>query len=126
MRYVVAVALAAHGVAHLVGFVVPWRLMTLPEPAYKTTVLGDRVDLGDAGIRVVGVLWLIAAVSFVASAAAWAFAREFALAATVFAVSLSSALCLAEWPAARLGALVNLMLVLLLMLRLHVAIALGS
>jgi hypothetical protein len=31
MRIVAALVLLVHGVSHLVGFVVPWRLATLPE-----------------------------------------------------------------------------------------------
>ena len=45
--------LLAHGVAHLVGFVSSWKLATLAELPYKTTVFSGRVDVGDAGIRVV-------------------------------------------------------------------------
>ena len=44
MSLVVAVVLVAHGVAHLIGFVVPWRLMTLPEMPYKTTLFAGRLD----------------------------------------------------------------------------------
>ena len=50
MRFGLAFLLVAHGVAHLVGFVSSWKLATLAELPYKTTVFSGRVDVGDAGI----------------------------------------------------------------------------
>jgi hypothetical protein len=64
MRFVVALILFAHGFAHLVGFVVPWRMATLPQMPYKTTVLANSLDVGKTGIRVVGIVWLLVAVWF--------------------------------------------------------------
>ena len=54
LTFVVGLAflLFAHGVAHVVGFLIYWRL--IPEGqswTYKTTLLGGLVDVGDAGIR---------------------------------------------------------------------------
>jgi hypothetical protein len=51
---VLGVLIALHGLAHLVGFAAP---------------LAGRLDLGDAGIRVVGVLWLLLAVALWVAAA---------------------------------------------------------
>ena len=58
-----------HGIAHVVGFVVPWRIVTSIEQPYRTTVLQGRIDLGDLGIRLYGLGWLTIAVSFAAIAA---------------------------------------------------------
>ena len=55
MRFVLAAILVAHGIAHLVGLVVSWRLAVFAEMPYKTTVLAGRIDAGDMGIRVIGV-----------------------------------------------------------------------
>lgn len=46
--------LLLHGVAHLVGFAVPWRLVRSEEVPYKTTILSGTVDVGDVGIRILG------------------------------------------------------------------------
>ena len=46
MRFVLVFFLLAHGVAHLVGFVSSWKLATLAELPYKTTVLSSRIDVG--------------------------------------------------------------------------------
>src|SRR3989304_1591381 len=60
--------LLAHGLIHLIGFVVPWKIAAPEGFSYKTTILAGRLDLGDGGIRFVGVLWLLATVVFVLAA----------------------------------------------------------
>jgi hypothetical protein len=113
MRLVFAFFLLAHGVAHLVGFVSSWKLATLAELPYKTTVFSGRVDVGDAGIRVMGVLWLLAGLAFLVAAVAVATEAGWAVRFVLAAVIASLMLCLAGWPDARVGVAVNLGLVLL-------------
>jgi len=67
-RTLAAVALAAHGLIHLIGFVVPWRISQLEDFPYRTTALGGSLALGETGARVVGVLWLVLAAGFVVAA----------------------------------------------------------
>jgi hypothetical protein len=107
MRFVLAAVLAAHGVAHLVGFVSSWKLATLAELPYKTTVFAGRFDLGDAGIRVYGALWLLAAVAMWIAAIAIGTAASGAMRLTMFALVASLALCIAGWPDSRIGVAVN-------------------
>lgn len=67
-RIGLAVLLALHGLVHLLGFVVPFRLAQIEGFPYSTSVFGGRVELGETGVRVGGVLWLLAAAAFVAAA----------------------------------------------------------
>lgn len=115
MRFAIAAVLAAHGIAHLVGFVSSWRIAELAELPYKTTIVGGRLDVGDVGARLVGLLWLIAALMFIAAAAGVAMQAQWAARLTAFVVAVSLALCVAGWPDARLGVPVNLALVALLL-----------
>ncbi len=62
---VAAVVLAVHGAIHLIGFFVPWQLATVEGFPYRTTLLAGLVDVGPAGIRAVGALWLLVAAGFV-------------------------------------------------------------
>jgi len=106
MRFILAALLIGHGVAHIVGFVVPWKLMQMPEMPYRTTILGGMIDVGDAGIRVIGILWLSIGLAFVVVAggvvAGWSMRMA------VFALlALSSAFCVIGWPEARIGLIVN-------------------
>jgi hypothetical protein len=56
--------------AHLPGFLIPWRLAAPAEMPYTTTVLGGSADLGTVGIRIVSIMWLLTAVAFVVAGAA--------------------------------------------------------
>lgn len=51
LRWVIATGLAAHGIAHLVGAAVSWRLVASPDVPHHTSVLNGRLNVGDAGIR---------------------------------------------------------------------------
>lgn len=110
MRYVLAVFLLAHGIAHVPGFAVPWRLMTSPEMPYGTTLVSGRFDVGAVGIRIVGVGWLAVGGLFVVGALglirnlSWA---PMLLAWTIGASTLLSAL---NWPQARIGLVLNVIL----------------
>jgi len=114
MRFVLAILLVAHGVAHLVGFVSSWNLAVLPELPYKTVVLSGRVDVGDAGIRVMGVLWLLAALAFLVAAFAVATEAGWAVRFTRAAIVASLIVCVVGWPDARIGVAVNVGLARLL------------
>jgi hypothetical protein len=71
VKYALAGVLVIHGVAHLVVFAVPWRLATLAEMPYGTTLLGGRIDAGHGGIRVVGPLWPGAILAFLVAGGAF-------------------------------------------------------
>ena|SRR5688572_6851394 len=110
MRLSLAILMGLHGIAHMVGFAVPWRLAKPPDGVYKTTILGDRVDLGSVGIRVYGVLWLVLGIAFLFTAIATATAhpRWVTLASQVCLLSLVPNL--ASWPSSRIGVGVNVVI----------------
>jgi hypothetical protein len=70
VSYFAAFVLIAHGLIHWLGTTVYLRLGEIAGFAYKTTVLGNRWDLGPVGIGIFGALWAVAAVGFVVSAIA--------------------------------------------------------
>ena len=116
MRFILAAILAAHGVAHFVGFVFSWRIATLAELPYKTTILADRIDVGDGGIRAVGIAWLSVGAGFLAAAAAVAAHAPWALPLTFVLVLASVPLCAIGWPDARIGLAVNIGILAVLLL----------
>ncbi len=54
---VLAVVMAAHGLIHFLGFVVSWQLARVEDLPYKTTLLAGRWEVGDGGMRLVGLRW---------------------------------------------------------------------
>lgn len=108
MRPFLAVFMMLHGLAHLVGFAGSWQLGEAGKIPYKTTILAGHLDLGGAGIRAFGVLWLVAAIAF-AAVAIGAFAeRSWWMTATWIVACASLALTLLELPEARIGVAANL------------------
>jgi hypothetical protein len=107
-----ALVLIAHGIAHLVGFVVPWGLMP-SDMAGRTTVLAGAVDIGETGARVFGILWLALAIGFFASGAAllagW---RDSVWIVRLAALSL--VFCGVGWPDTRIGLIVNVIIIVAL------------
>jgi pimeloyl-ACP methyl ester carboxylesterase len=120
MRVAFALFLVLHGIAHLVGFLTPWGLMptspTSSTTARVPTALFDgRVILGDSIARGFGVIWLIAGVAIVLSAIGLWRRESWALSVIVGWTVASLILCLAWWPAARIGFFVNVGVIVILL-----------
>jgi hypothetical protein len=112
LRVVLAMALVLHGLIHLIGFVVPWRITELSGYPYTTTVIWGRIDVGNGGARALGIGWLLAALAFVVAAlGVWQGAVWAPLATGVTAVC-SLVLCTIASPTALAGAVIDLGIVL--------------
>ncbi len=109
------IVLAVHGVIHLLGFVVPWQLAHIEELPYKTTLLAGRLDIGDAGIRLLGILWLAATIGFVAAALGLAMGQPWWYALAVATVALSLIISVASWPEASPGTVISVLILALLL-----------
>ena len=108
MRYVFALLLFAHGIAHLPGFLVLWKLRIFAELPYKTTLMAGHWDVGDMGARVTGLLFLAGTVTFVAASIAIGFKIPSWKSFTFCVTCLSLILTGLAWPEARMGFFVNL------------------
>lgn len=103
-----AAVLLVHGLVHVIGFLVPWRLTTFPDFAYTTSAAWGTLQLGDAGARLVGLVMLGLSVAFVVAALAVLRRLRWALPLTVVVTLVSLAACMLQSPAAILGVAINL------------------
>ena len=126
MRWLLAGVLAAHGIAHLVGFAVSWRLIQSGEVPYHTKIFAGHLDLGADGIRALGLLWVAAAVVFLAAAISWALDGRSSLLLIAVAVAVSTLLCVAEWPYAGIGLVLNAMILALVVVLARAGVLLRS
>lgn len=115
LRVGLGLLMLAHGIAHLPGFAGAWRLATFPDLPYHTTLLAGRLDVGDGGMRVVGALWLLLGAAFALAGVGALAGRAGWPALAVGAALASLALCVGEWPAARVGAWVDAALLVVLL-----------
>ena len=110
MRFALGLLMALHGFAHLVGMVVSWQLAPLEGAIYKTTLLSGRVDVGDAGMRVMGALWLLTALGFAIASFATFTGRPWFVAAAIAVSVVSLALSIVALPDSRIGIAVNVLI----------------
>jgi hypothetical protein len=115
MRFIFAFLLAAHGIAHLPGFLVAWKIRELEGLSYRTTIFGTSMDVGARGIRAIGVAWMLAAIAFVLLAAAVAVHSGPWREALPIVLVISVLLCAVGWPEARIGIVANAVIALLLL-----------
>jgi hypothetical protein len=105
-----SVVLALHGLVHLIGFVVPWRLATIEGFPYRTAVLNGSMEIGDLGVRALGVVWLVLAVGFVVAAFGVWRGESWALLLTAVLAVVSLAISVVGLPEASAGIAINLVI----------------
>jgi 2-hydroxy-6-oxonona-2,4-dienedioate hydrolase len=119
MRAAFAAFLFLHGLAHLVGFLVPWGLVPSPAPGAAppppTNVVFGHIHLGDSAARLLGILWLLVALAFVVVAIGVWRETPWSRAALVVMLLASLALTIAWWPTARVGVVINAAILLALL-----------
>ena len=113
-RTALVVLVFAHGVAHSLGFFLPWRAAVNGTP-FDTTLFGGRIDVGTTGMLAVAVLYMAVAIAFVISAisiasdlAGW---PRWTTGVTVFSLALT----VPGWPGTQIGVYLDLALLALLM-----------
>jgi hypothetical protein len=116
LRIALAVLMVLHGIAHLPGVVGSWRLAPLAAIPVHTTVLAGRLDVGEGGMRALGVGWLLVAVGVWVVAGGAIVQSPWWVPAAAGAAVVSLALSVLELPYARIGVAVNLLILLALLL----------
>lgn len=115
-----AVALGIHGVIHIIGFLAYFKLAEMKENPYKTTLLAGRWEVGDAGIRAFGAVWLAVMAGYILCAiglplnAGWWY--PLAISMTV----MSLAVCILDVPGTRFGLIINIVLLIILLAGPHI------
>lgn len=111
---IAAIVLIMHGLIHLMGMVSYLQLGTVQGLPYKTTLLGDRWNIGDAGIHVFGALWVVPAIGFVVAALAllfgWTWWQPVLLGVTLVSLVLTAL----DSSVAFTGIIVNVVILVLL------------
>lgn len=107
-RALAAIGLAAHGLIHLIGFVVPWRLAELEGFAYRETVLGGAIVVGEMGVRLLGIAWFLIAVGFIVAAVGVWRASSWALGLTGGVAVASLVVCVLGLPESPAGVVIDL------------------
>ena len=112
LRYALAIFVLLHGLIHLMGTTTYWQLAEINELPYKTTILSGKWEIGESGIRIFGLLWLVAAIGF--ALAAYGFVTDQAWWETALLVSAVFSLMITglDWDVAYAGIGINLIVLL--------------
>ena len=116
MRGLLSAFLFVHAISHVPGFAVPWRLMTSADLPYRTTLFNGSLDLGAAGIRVAGIVWLALAVAFAVVGIGLLAHTSWWFSGLLTLIAASVVLCLTQLPDAQLGLLANGVILILLLI----------
>lgn len=108
IRIAFASLLVLHGIAHGVGLAASWQLGEFRDAPLDTTLLGGRLDVGVAGTRAIGVLWLLTGLGFAAAAVGVWRGAEWWIPVTAGVAAASLLLSVLGWPEARIGIPLNL------------------
>jgi hypothetical protein len=103
-----------HGLIHLMGFLAYWPLAKMNELPYKTSLLNGSWEVGAGGMRVFSLLWLLAALGFLAGAALLALKMPAWAAVMLVSTLLSLGLCLLDWQAAYRGFWIDIFILVVL------------
>jgi hypothetical protein len=109
MRIALATFMSIHAIAHLVGFFGAWA-------PTRTTIFGGRIDLGTSWIKLVGICWLLLALTFAGTAAATVIGVHGWLRVAIAVTGASLALCLVQLPETKFGVMMNVVLLAALVL----------
>ena len=107
LRRALAAFFVLHGFAHVPGFLSSWQLAEFEDVPYSTLILNGTVDGGEVGIRIVGVLWLVAAAAVIAAALVVWEGRAHALRTAARVAGFSLAMCAVGLPAAIVGLVID-------------------
>jgi len=105
--------LLIHGLIHFLGFIAYWQIAELEDLPYKTTLIFGAIDIGDGGIRVFGLFWVLAGAGYMASVMILALGKNEQARLCIFLVTLLSLfLCLLDFTVCYTGAAFNVLILL--------------
>ncbi len=109
-----ALFVGLHGIVHVVGFTVPWGLGGPRGVDYSTSLLGGALEVGDLGVKLVGIVWLALAGALVGAAVLLWRRHPAALTLTFGLLLASMALCVLGLPESLYGLGIDVVLLGLL------------
>lgn len=119
MKIVIAIFLVLHGIAHIVGFVVPWKIAKMDDMPYKTTLFFGKINAGDVGIRIIGIIWLLIALTYFYSGWITYQYLDYWMDFTLIITVISLFFCILALPDSHIGIYINVALIVLYYLNIN-------
>ena len=108
VRLLLSFIIALHGMIHLMGFAREWKL----GPAGK---FADKplIHVSDNGLKMLGILWLLACVLFIAASALYYIRKDYFWTPATLGLLLSQSLIILYWHDAKWGTVVNVLILVI-------------
>jgi hypothetical protein len=108
--YLFSGLLIIHGLVHILGFLIFFEIMEVDTLKYTTRVLWGRINIGKIGIRLLGIVWLLVMVAFIAAGVGLLVSATWWFTLTLWAAVVSTVLCLLGMPDTVFGLLINVII----------------
>ena len=109
-----AVALGIHGLIHIIGVLVNFKLVDMKDNPYKTTLLAGRWDIGERGTRIFGAVWLVIMIGYMVGIIGLTLNQSWWYPLTIVMTAASLVICIFDVPGTKFGLIINIVLLILL------------
>lgn len=110
LRVILGIILLAHGLIHLIGVAAYWHLVKFDGINTSSEVLGGNLDVGDFGLKVLGLLWLAATIGFAVAAYGYVAKTDWWQPVMLSVTLLSLGVCILGWKDTVFGTTTNLII----------------
>ena len=114
--YILAGLLIFHGLVHILGFLIFFEFIEVDTLQYSTTVLGGRVNIGAAGIRILGVIWLLIMIAMMAAGVGLLLGTSWWYSLALWSTVASTVVTILGLPDTKFGLAINILVFILLFL----------
>ncbi len=114
--YILAGLLIFHGLVHILGLLIFFEITEIETLPYSTKVLGERVDIGYIGIRLLGIIWLLILIAMVAAGIGLLLGTSWWYSFALWSTVASTVVTILGWSDTKFGLLINVLVFILLFL----------
>ena len=112
--YILAGLLIVHGLVHILGLLIYFEITEIDTLEYSTKVLGGRIEVGDFGMRILGIIWLLIMIAMVASGVGLLLGTAWWYSLALWSTVASTVVTILGWPDTRYGLMINVLVFILL------------
>lgn len=101
---------------HILGLLIFFEITEIETLPYSTKVLGERVDIGYIGIRLLGIIWLLILIAMVAAGIGLLLGTSWWYSFALWSTVASTVVTILGWSDTKFGLLINVLVFILLFL----------
>ena len=114
--YILAGLLIVHGLVHFLGLLIYFEITEIETLEYSTKVLGGRIEVGDFGRGVLGIICVLIMITMVAAGVGLLLGTSWWYSLAQWSTVASTIVTILGWPDTRFGLLINILIFILLFL----------